>query len=310
MTTLNHPLYGEFTINKELCLYGHKNNGNIEKLDKYTITLIENGNHIIKGKRGVLKEKYGKLTLSQETKNPTGYSIYHIFLASAFPHITPSQTIDHINNDFNDNRIQNLCWMTRSENSKKGQTFSVDKIKSNDGRNGKEIQMFRNNNLIQTFKSVESAARFLIENHCENNPQQKTVASKITRNLTEPSRTAYGFVFVYSCPTSLESEDWKPFAEKYKVSNKGRVIGYYNNIMTQQKNRNGSKYSSVSINGRYKYVHHLVWKAFNGDVPENKEILHNDSAPLIDGMYRNWLEDLRLGTRSENMKEFHANKTL
>ena len=38
------------------------------------------------------------------------------------------------------------------------------------------------------------------------------------------------------------------------------------------------------------------------------DIMHNDNAPLCeDGTYRNWLCDLSIGTRSENMKSFHNN---
>ncbi|MHC5089030.1 MAG: hypothetical protein ACYSOT_05410, partial [Planctomycetota bacterium] len=52
-----------------------------------------------------------------------------------------------------------------------------------------------------------------------------------------------------------------------------------------------------------------VWETFIGEIPEGLDIMHDDTAPLYeDGSYRNWLIDLSLGSRSENMKSFHNEK--
>jgi hypothetical protein len=50
-----------------------------------------------------------------------------------------------------------------------------------------------------------------------------------------------------------------------------------------------------------------MWQSFRGDIPAGMDICHDDSVPLINGeYYRNYLCDLRVGTRSDNMREFHG----
>jgi hypothetical protein len=51
--------------------------------------------------------------------------------------------------------------------------------------------------------------------------------------------------------------------------------------------------------------------AFKGKIPEGKIIMHDDTkiTTCKDGYERNWLEDLKLGTTSENVQSYHDNKT-
>lgn len=109
-------------------------------------------------------------------------------------------------------------------------------------------------------------------------------------------------------------EVWVPYMT-IEVSNYGRV-----------KRRNGTitigcllrgkryRYVTFSVDGKKirEYVHFLVYKAFN---PTHEKtmgiILHDDNAPKHpDGSYRNYLQDLRVGTHSENMREFHQHRKM
>lgn len=120
---------------------------------------------------------------------------------------------------------------------------------------------------------------------------------------------AYGFK-VSEVIDEYDNEKWTKF-HTYQVSDKGRVKNKYGLILRGCSVR-GKKYSSVllTINEKEQrlYFHQIVWMAFNGDIPDGLEILHDDSAPLLNGVYRNWLIDLSLGTRSENMIKYHAQK--
>ncbi len=119
---------------------------------------------------------------------------------------------------------------------------------------------------------------------------------------------------------AIEGEIWAtpnvtPYtAAHYEVSNRGRIknkdTGHINSPCVLR----DTKYSSVSVairSGIYKhyYMHRLVYIAFHGAIPAHIDICHNDKAPLNpNGTYRNWLEDLRLGTRTENNEEHHEAK--
>ena len=117
-------------------------------------------------------------------------------------------------------------------------------------------------------------------------------------------------------------EVWKDFTldggkTMFKISNYARFKKPSGIITIGTKNRN-KKYRMVALHYkddnnvrqdiRY-YVHRLVWEAFNGPIPKDKEVLHDDAANLHeDGSYRNWLRDLSIGTRKENMLQFHSHR--
>jgi hypothetical protein len=310
-----HPVYGKYALDKPLKLYGHQlGKLEVELLDKYEIVFLPSKikPFIIKrvSTQHEMTEIHGCIHINQIHKTQKAYSVTHLILASAFPDITPDEGVDHINGDLTDNRVENLQWMSRSENARKGQITNA-----NDGRQGRYINMLRPNetnpkepadgHIFATFRSVEKTAKYLIDNvSYKNKPTVKSVASKITRSLKIPHYKVYGYFFKDATNWNMyDNETWTDH-NKYKVSSKARVKGKCGTILTPVLCR---KYSSLSIDGTLIYVHRLVWLAFHGEIPEGLEILHDDSAPLLEnGCYRNHLVDLRLGTRSQNMTEFHS----
>lgn len=71
-----------------------------------------------------------------------------------------------------------------------------------------------------------------------------------------------------------------------------------NRMLSPYDNGLGYKQIKLRLNGkRYnRYVHRLVWEAFNGPIPENFEINHIDHDKS-----NNKLSNLELVTHSENM---------
>jgi len=257
-----------------------------------------------------------------ENGEAINYLQTHIAVASAFPEIPPLETIDHIDNDPSNNSITNLMWLDKSSNSRKGQIKSVENAKKNGGKNGRFILMKqppqdnKNNRkdsiTIGLFKNMDKCAQFITDKIIQKNekPQLKTVAAKISRAISIPEYKAYGFYFD-DYEIKIDNEEWKfhPIYTKYAISTHGRCRNCHGIISYEHKSRNGAKYTQVAINYNHKYIHRLVWETFIGEIPEGLDIMHDDSAPLYeDGSYRNWLIDLSLGTRSENMKSFHNEK--
>jgi hypothetical protein len=265
--------------------------------------------------------EYYSLTDNGETIK---YAQTHLAVASAFPDVPPLETIDHIDNDPSNNTITNLVWLDRSCNSRKGQIKSVENAKKNGGKNGRFILMKqppqdnKNNRkesiTIGLFKNMDKCAQFIIDKIIQKNekPQLKTVAAKISRAISIPEYKAYGFYFD-DYEIKIDNEEWKfhPIYTKYAISTHGRCKNSHGIISYEYKSRNGAKYTSIHIEKSHKYIHRLVWETFIGEIPEGLDIMHDDTAPLYeDGSYRNWLIDLSLGTRSENMKSFHNEKVV
>lgn len=330
MNSNNHSIYGTIEYNVWKPLYFHKTNKKTKRHEfgkhpKYEIMFIDNkdSSFIVRNKnrKKTIKAHRGCYTLSKDGINIT-YSETHIAVASAFPHITPKETIDHINDDPTDNRISNLMWMERSENSKKGQKKAVKNSNEKGGRNGKYVIMRkphltdkkkRDKSIsIGLFRSVDKCAKFIIDNVIQKDKKPKlgTIASKIRRSISTPHLKAYGYYYD-TFEINIDQEEWKshPECPEYQVSTHGRFRNSHGIISTNKKMRNGSKYSQVGFGTSQKYIHVLVWETWVGPVPEGMDIMHDDTAPLQeDGSYRNWLCDLSIGTRGENMISFHKHK--
>lgn len=97
-------------------------------------------------------------------------------------------------------------------------------------------------------------------------------------------------------------EHWKQLLinTDYYISDSGIVVNSKNNKILSQGTRNG--YKRVLINGKLFSVHRLVWEAFNGEIPDKIQVDH-----INGNKADNRLENLRLVSNSENMKNAYAN---
>ena len=97
---------------------------------------------------------------------------------------------------------------------------------------------------------------------------------------------------------------WLPLAEaeyqsRYEVSNFGEVRNVKTKrVLKPDSKKSGYLYVNLSNKGRQKkrYIHRLVLLAFVGPPLEGQEVLHSDGDAT-----NNRLENLRWGTRNENM---------
>jgi len=326
----SQPEYGQIEFNIWKPVYAHRTCKKTKKSEiiiqpNYEIIFIDNKESpfIIRNKNtkyyiNCVNERY---KLAHDKVN-ISYHQSHIALASAFPTIPPLYTIDHINEDHTDNRITNLMWMKQSENSRKGQKKSVKNSNENGGRKCKYVIMKKpdlndkknrdKSITIGLFRNVDKCASFIINNVIQKDtkPQIKTVSAKIRRAIEIPEYTAYNYYYD-AFEIQIENEEWKqhPKYPVYQISTHGRFRNSHGIIAQQCKSRNGANYKRASINSSKQYIHKLVWEAWMGEIPEGMDIMHDDEAPKCeDGSYRNWLCDLSIGSRSENMKSFHKNK--
>jgi len=317
-------------MNAWLPVMAHKTNNmtkehEIIEFPLYEIMFIENGDpgFIVRNKKTKNQTKCfrAKFYLSKNGKTFT-FSSTHVALPSAFPNTPSLETIYHIDNNPTNNHICNLRWFSKSESSIKAQKKSVNESNKNGGRNGRYTIMKqpdsqdKNNRekstTIGLFRSVDKCAKFIIEHVVQKDkkPLLKTVASKIRRAIKIPEYKAYGYYFD-AYEIQMEDEEWKyhPIYTHYEFSTHGRCRNCHGHIAQQSKMRCGSRYKQIAIKGRYKYIHRLIWETFMGEIPENLEVMHDDEAPSNqDNSYRNWLCDLTLGTRSQNMVSFHESK--
>ena len=105
----------------------------------------------------------------------------------------------------------------------------------------------------------------------------------------------------------MEKEIWKPvlgYEETYFVSNKGRVKNKKGYIMKPYTNAKGYLRLNLSYGKpTKKFIHRMVWEAFNEPIPEGLQINH-----LNENKADNRLENLSLCTPKENTNYGTRNK--
>ena len=89
----------------------------------------------------------------------------------------------------------------------------------------------------------------------------------------------------------------------YAQTTKGRPLKPQNASQSKKKYHQVRLFSPGTPKGKLQYVHRLVWEAFNGEIPKDKEIDHIDN-----DTNNNHLSNLQLITRRGNMMKFNREK--
>ena len=114
----------------------------------------------------LLRTTTGYLNIALRVNNSIKRGLVHTFIANTFLSKCQDCTqVDHINSIKSDNRVENLQWITRSDNMKhnysRGVT-SIDKLKSK----GKKVELFdKESNSIGVFDSLRAAANHIEVSH-------------------------------------------------------------------------------------------------------------------------------------------------
>ena len=190
-------------------------------------------------------------------------------------------TVDHINRDPADNRLDNLRWAT-----KKQQVANSSKLKY--GPKGQPvIQYTMNMKEIKRWPTIITAAKEL-----GMNSSSITKACKGKLNQTE------GFKWGYE-RRDLDGEIWKnydPF--DVQVSNMGRIKPPHYHIVYGSKTTDG--YLTYGKPGEL--VHRMVAEAFISNPEKKPQVNHKDK-----NRANNKLKNLEWSTGSENSIHSHKN---
>lgn len=255
---------------------------------------------------------------------------YHLALLAFYPDVTPLDSVDHIDEDYRNNHITNLQWMTRGDNSRKSKLG----VSNNSGpAQSKPVWLldgFKGVRMTR-YKSATSAALEM-----EATTGKVLAQGHISRSAASTGRLAVqGYFFAYEEQPDLPDEEWRTSAtldhvlnqvdksddEKIKVSSFGRIRnskgikkrGY------KKERRSDGLYRVTCVNGVLYYDHQLIFMGWYNKlapgIDERDEngarlvICHDDTAPKDESNgYRNWPRDLKIGTQKENIQSHHDEK--
>lgn len=255
----------------------------VVSLDKY---ILDDGK--------IINKKSGKvLSYSQNSRGDYMCGVYFndgkgtpIYVARAIlatlvgPPPTIHHTADHIDGKPENNSIENLHWASKSEQSV-------------------------NRTMPKTFNSAYIIVKDGIERTTNEWAKIEAVEPCTIRRYAQDNKHG----FSYKEYPNLPEEIWKTIEGsesskgRWEVSNKLRAkyimkhasIVYDDFVST-------SGYPSIKVNGQQKYIHRLVFEAFNPDVDKCEVVRHLDDNP------KNFApENLVAGTHSDNREDAYNN---
>ena len=178
--------------NYEDC-YEVSNQGRVRRKDGYVNTGIKNSDKkFLKGK--ILKtnlKRNGYLTVALSKNSKVKSISIHKLVAQAFCERSDETKteVNHINCNKQDNRVENLEWVTPKENKTHA--------KENNRYNPPNRKKVRCKQLNKIFESSYEAAQYINNKYYGNSKQIKNLASKIRANCCGFQKIAYGFTWEY-----------------------------------------------------------------------------------------------------------------
>lgn len=250
--------------------------------------------YLISSRGRILDIKFMKIKIIQTHKsgymracisNENGKKQFriHRLVAKAFiPPINGKNFVNHINGIKNDNRVDNLEWVTAAENIKKAYETGLLKLNFKN-RFGTEIEQYDlEGNLIKNWNSISEAARKL------NIKQSKIRSSIISKN------DCNGFKWKVKKEIKISNEIWKNINKypNYYISNFGRIKNKKNILRPSITNG----YYGINLFNKEKkirmQIHILVAKQFINN-PKDLPFVNHINGNRLDNRIENleWIDN-------------------
>ena len=281
----------------------------IDGFDKYFVSNMGNVKSDKTNRMLKIQKKLGYSTVVLSNTSKSYCFLVHRLVAKAFiPNPENKLTVNHINHDTYDNRVENLEWNTQKEQNEYNYNTEIEKRKTNRARS---VVCFdkSTNEEIQMFRSLSEASIWLNEKSNSNNIESCLAG---IRGSLNNGWVCKGYIWKYNDleTKDLDGEIWKEIPEvltcgktDYLISNKGR---FKNNRGKIIETKNHNQYTMLSFrNGNNKINHQLHRIVAQLFVPNlnNKPVVNH-----IDGNKDNNCSDnLAWVTKSENTKHAHDN---
>lgn len=269
----------------------------IDKFPTYEINKIGEVRNIkTKYKLKCRKLLSGYLGFSMHDHNKIGNKIlcrtqHRLLMETFIDNPNNYETVNHIDLDKTNNKLENLEWATMSQQVKHSYNNNIN-------RKTKEyikvLQLDMNNNIINTYSSISEAS-------IKTNINYGLIDRRLKNN-----KPIKNFYFKYDIDT-IENEIWKKYKDfNFEVSNKGRInLVKYNRITYGKINYTGYQTHKTTYLGQvFRFsVHRLVAELFIEN-PNNYTVVNHKN--LIKTY--NDVNNLEWCSQSDNTMHYYETK--
>ena len=237
-----------------------------------------------------IKSGYLCTSLKNDNGDNKPMKIHRLVALTFIPNEKNKQTVNHIDHNKLNNKLNNLEWATTTEqnNHKRKCKKEIQELVSS--RPVWRIDK-NTNEKIEYYKTIRDASQWIFDNNLtsvkefNNGNNIKTKISAVAQGR-RPTTFGYKWEYCKECENKYNDEEWKDISSDiidgtkgYKISNYGRVKNHKGRITEGHKHESG--YLWVSIAPKQYLLHRLVAKTFIPN-PENKEQVNH-----IDGNKQN-----------------------
>jgi len=224
--------------------------------------------------------------------------VVHRVIANLFldkPDNPEYKYVDHKNRDKHDNRVDNLEWVSHSENVKRAHQ-NVNRVST-----GKSIEQwnYETKKFVKTFNSIREAAK-------ELEISEKNFAANLSGRTNYVNSSSGKFYFKYAEPKIQMNEEelnlFVPIKDfpNFLIHRDGRIYNYKRKLFVKPRLDKG--YLSIILNDKNIPIHRLVAIQFIPNPEDKKVVNHKDGNKL-----NNHVDNLEWTTHSENIS--HAYDT-
>lgn len=227
----------------------------------------------------------------------SNYTVHRLVAQLFIPNPENKLEVDHINKVRDDNDINNLRWMTRTEqmtNTKDRKKKGWPEMKI------KRIDMITDET-IEEYNSQYDATQWIIDNDISKS-QFKEITKRIMVVCRGERPNMYGYKWKFSENNELNDEEWKEIDPEiidgtmgYKASNMGRIKDPNGNIHEGyiREGEAENNYRYITIKHKSYILHRMIAKVFI-DNPDNKKVVNHKNGDKTDCKVNNleWVSHL------------------